>query len=317
VKYHAALDSLGLPVHHCADNHEVIVEDGDAFQRFKREFGPAWYAFNFGGVHFIVLRDVDHFAGADGAFDWIGVISEDEMAWLRNHLPHVPNGRPIIVTVHMPFASTWDLRWPQPEHLRYATTIKGADEALELFDRYAVRLVLAGHTHDNEHTKIGSTDHVLTAAACGSWWNGPNIDDAPNGYRIVRVRGSGITTTYKCVGHPESYQFVVDAVCRTPSGDVQIGVNVFDGRAQTHVSASAIGANSDEVPLQRMSPETACESFRRKSQHYWMGTIHRQAVAGASRIQVRVADDRWNEFYATVDVPPQGSRLPPEPLENG
>ena len=299
--FRTRLEPLGLPVHHCVGNHEVISGQDDVYAAFRHEFGPAWYAFNYGGVHVVVLRGVDYYDGPDGAPDWIGVVSSDELTWLRNHLPHIPAGRPIIVAVHMPFVSTWDLRWPQPEPLRYATTIKDSGEVTDLFARYGVRMVLSGHTHDNEQTRVGETDHVVTAAACGSWWKGPNIDGTPNGYRIVRVRDGEISSAYKCAGMQESHQFVVDLAERTNDGGMRIGVNVFDGCEQTRVYVCPRGAEPI-VELTRFSPETAESCHLRKSHHYWIGTVPARCFQAAGDMRVSVADERWGTLEQPLDM---------------
>ncbi len=299
--FRTCLEPLGLPVHHCVGNHEVISGQDDVFAAFRHEFGPAWYAFSYGGVHVVVLRGVDYYDGPDGAPDWIGAVSDEELTWLRNHLPHVPVDKPTIVAIHMPFVSTWDQRWPQPEHLRYATTIKDSDDVLGLFSRHDLRMVLSGHTHDNEQTRVGGVDHVVTAAACGSWWKGPNIDGTPNGYRIVRVRDGEISSAYKCAGAPESHQFAVDLVERTDDGGMRIGVNVFDGCEQTRVCVCPRGAEPI-VELTRISPEAAEPSHLRRSHHYWIGTVPARCLQAAGDMRVSVADERWGTLEQPLDM---------------
>jgi 3',5'-cyclic-AMP phosphodiesterase len=299
--FRAALAPLELPVYHCVGNHEVIATEDDVFAPFIQAFGPAWYAFNYGGLHVIVLRGVEHYKVTEKAPDWIGRISDDELTWLRNHLPHVPAGKPIVVAVHMPFVSTWDLRWPQPEALRYATTIKETGEIMELFAQYGVAMVLSGHTHDNEQTQVGSTEHVVTAAACGSWWKGPNIDDTPNGYRIVRVRESEITTAYKCAGSPESHQFEIDLIERVDRDSVRIGVNVFDGREQTRVYVCANDSHRI-TELTKLTPGDSERRLLRKSHHYWMGTASARELQDADDLRVRVEDDRWGALEQAFEL---------------
>ena len=295
----SSLKPLGLPIYHCVGNHEVISGEDDVFAPFTQACGPTWYAFNYGGIHVIVLRGVDHYATSEKAPDWVGVISDDEKTWLTNHLPHVPTRKPIIVAVHMPFVSTWDLRWPQPEPLRYATTIKD-DGVMDLFSRHNLVMVLSGHTHDNEQTRVGTVDHVVTAAACGSWWKGPNIDDAPIGYRIVHVGDGEISSVYRCAGMPESHQFDVDFIERTNDDHVRIGVNVFDGREQTRVCVCA--GSQTILELTKVSPETAEERYLRWSHHYWIGTIPAHDLQAVSDLCVRVEDDRWGVLEQALEV---------------
>ena len=64
---------------------------------FQRRFGPRYYSFNRGAVHYVVLDDV--FWYGDG---YIGYLGEDQLTWLANDLALVEPGTPVIVATHIP-----------------------------------------------------------------------------------------------------------------------------------------------------------------------------------------------------------------------
>jgi hypothetical protein len=62
-------------------------------------FGPAWYSFNVGKVHYIVINN-NFFIGTD--WYYIGYIDERQLQWLENDLKHVKKGSQVIVSLHIP-----------------------------------------------------------------------------------------------------------------------------------------------------------------------------------------------------------------------
>ena len=193
--------SLDMPVRYGRGNHEYR-------KYFEQVFGPSYYSFDWGDVHFIILDGNRPIPGAGGFY---GTVDGSELAWLKADLAAQPQDKTIIVGVHIPIVSTYperrtDLRrekapfWQQPN-----------DRVLtDLFARHNVKLVLQGHMHENERITVGGVEYVESISLSGSWWKNRDVDGlergvdgCPRGYRIVSVDGSDVAHRYhsSCESH--------------------------------------------------------------------------------------------------------------------
>ena len=219
----------GVPQYYVPGNHDLdfdAADDRHSFDTFRREWGPEYYSFDIGKVHFVVLDDVrypcngvdDHaFCDPAGKPTFNGVIHERQLEWLRNDLAHVPADRLIVLNAHIPFVTYTD-----------ATRQRGqVDNLAELYaimgDRPA--LGLSGHTHTVEQILPGEHFHgwreatgtgpapfhqIVTGAVSGSWWAGDLNDDgiphatqrlgAPRGYFAIDFDGTAYVDTYMTFG---------------------------------------------------------------------------------------------------------------------
>ncbi len=103
-EYERAVTRMGVPFFQVIGNHDLDllarsneIASADFFERF----GPTYYSFNVGAVHYIVLDDVMwHGSG------YIGYVDEAQLEWLEADLKLVERGRPIVVFTHIPLLST-------------------------------------------------------------------------------------------------------------------------------------------------------------------------------------------------------------------
>ena len=80
------LAEIAVPVFPLPGNHDTY--DGEEGTGYERAFGPRYYSFDWGSVHFIAydsIRDQDGFAGRE---------------WLSRHLQELPPDRPVIFLTH-------------------------------------------------------------------------------------------------------------------------------------------------------------------------------------------------------------------------
>ncbi len=196
-----------IPMRIGIGNHEIMVKERNPYGAYERLFGPTYYSFDWGPVHFIVLNGNKAMPYGKGNAVVHGVVKGSELAWLKADLAAQPRGKPIIVGVHIPIVSTYPARrtdlddgpfWESPN-----------DKVLtDLFARHHVRLVLQGHMHENERITVGGVEYVESVSLCGSWWHGGKgferaTDGCPRGYRVVSVDGNRITHRYRssCESH--------------------------------------------------------------------------------------------------------------------
>jgi hypothetical protein len=215
----------GVPQYYVAGNHDLdfdAVADADSYDTFRREWGPEYYSFDIGQVHFVVLDDVRYpcngvdphpFCDPSEESTYTGVIHDRQMAWLRNDLAQVPADRLIVLNAHIPFVSFTDATSPKHQ-------VSNLAELYEIIgDRPA--LGLSGHTHtveqivpgehfagwqENTGTGPAPFHQIITGAVAGSWWTG-DLDDQgvphatmrlgePRGYYVFEFAGPDYMETY-------------------------------------------------------------------------------------------------------------------------
>jgi len=235
---------IGVPWYHVPGNHDInklAATDAEALDTFRRHFGPPYYSFDYGEVHFVVLDTVWYEGTSLGSDDpdplgsgpYTGGLGERQLAWVANDLRRVPRDRLVVLAMHIPLHSELDPEEPK---------INVADRQ-QLFEILAGRehlLALAGHMHLAEHYYFDSDMgfdgpvplHLHTlSAVCGSWWSGPldprgvptslQRDGSPRGYYLMEVDGTEATLRFQATGKPADYQMriTLDSGFPRPSVD--------------------------------------------------------------------------------------------------
>ena len=164
---------LGRPVFYAIGNHdhgpirdsETPANEEPATRRFREHYGPTYYSFNRGRVHYIVLDNIRFRGGKRDAYD-IG-FGEEQLAWVERDLSYVPKKRAVVVLVHAPLQSR---QFPDPEHYGDSSAL------LALLDGYARVQIISGHTHCNSVATPSRrvTEHTV-GAACGGFWEGRSV----------------------------------------------------------------------------------------------------------------------------------------------
>jgi hypothetical protein len=225
----------GVPQYFVPGNHDLDFDapsDRDAFDTFRREWGPDYYSFGIGEVHFVVLNNVrypcngvDGHAFCDPAAEptYNGVVHDRQLEWLANDLARVPADKLIVLSAHIPFQTFTN-----------ATAAKHqTDNLARLVEILGDRRVLglSGHTHTvenilpgegfagwEENTGLATAPfHLIVAGAVsGSWWTGSLGDDgvpeslqrlgAPRGYWRLAFDGTDYRETYLTFTGPEAEQ---------------------------------------------------------------------------------------------------------------
>lgn len=204
--YERGVSSTGLPFFQVVGNHDLDQEsrtDEGSTATFSRHFGPRYYSFERGAVHYVVLDDV--FWHGDG---YIGYLGADQLRWLRNDLAHVEAGRPVIVSAHIPVLGGRHIRLGQrtPSNTISVTNRQALYRLLEPYQAH----ILTGHTHESEHVFAGGVHEHVNGAVCGAWWSGPICGDGtPNGYSVYSIRGEEVSWQYKSTGFGLDHQLRV------------------------------------------------------------------------------------------------------------
>lgn len=224
-EYRKAVAPVGIPFLQVVGNHDMDPDeavDERSTRTFSKWFGPRYYSFDRGAVHYVVLDDV--FSYGSG---YLGYLDRDQLEWLARDLERVEAGRTVVVFLHIPATGSHHSREGRevPDASRSLTNRDVLDRLLEPFRAH----LLAGHMHENEHLfRSGMHEHVV-AAVCGAWWSGPICSDGtPNGYAVYEVRGESVSWRYRPTGATDGTAMRVYRPGSDPSFPSSLVANVWD-----------------------------------------------------------------------------------------
>lgn len=228
-------------------NHDINLRAPDkkyATETFKKYFGPTYYSFNYGKVHFVVLEDIGYSGWNEeeeikgNTYGWM---DEVQLEWLENDLAFVPEDHFIFIASHIPIYTATAAENPYRNIQNRPSLFKVLETRKHLF-------AISAHTHCIEHVDLKEADWqgetsfqaLIAGAACGAWWKGPldfdgipvrmALDGAPNGYFKFEFKGIDFDFEFIPAGQSRDKQMAI----RYPSGDIsqdnlpdEILVNIF------------------------------------------------------------------------------------------
>ena len=184
---------------------------------------PNYYSFNLGKIHYIVLDDInylneavpgEHYSdGVAGSRNYRGVVSDEQIAWLRKDLAVVDLNTPIVLCLHIP-------AWGITTGFNYYARLDNSYALCTLLNNYSKVHIVSGHTHGNycahPYYYPNITEHNL-AAACGTLWQsasltGHNVchDGSPAGYSRWTADGKTLNWSFKATGSGADQMRVYD-----------------------------------------------------------------------------------------------------------
>jgi hypothetical protein len=223
--YERGVRDMGIPFFQVIGNHDLDLDgavDEETTATFSRHFGPRYYSFDRGAVHYVVLDDV--FYHGTG---YVGYLDRDQLAWLQEDLALVERGRPVIVALHIPAYGTRHIRGGERSP-GASVSVNNREQLQRLLEPFQAH-VLAGHTHENDHNwDMGFHEHV-SGTVCGAWWSGPICGDGtPHGYSAYEVDGEQIRWRYKAVGETDDHQMRAYLPGADTSAPQELVANVWD-----------------------------------------------------------------------------------------
>ncbi len=341
-RYIDVVSQLGIPAYNIHGNHDMnyrALTDEYAAETFRDHFGPEYYSFDYGEVHFMVIDDVlydgwnvkeDHYGG------YTGRITARQLTWIKNDLSHVPDDKLIVISKHIPLLTLSDRH---PESGGYAT-IENISALYDLLRDRKQILALSGHTHkteviqlDESHGWTGEGEfwNINPGAACGAWWTGPKdsrgvpeaycMDGSPNGYFMFDFDGTDYEYRFRPANLPEKHQIRVS----TPVGSVKsnelaelaIFANVFVGGSGTKVKYRIDEGSFELMEKREIKDEFMQQYFLSyrdtmpswlqgvaKSSHLWTATMPTSLEVGMHTIAVIATDHQGHELegYSVIEV---------------
>ena len=172
--------------------HDILNDNGAAYrERFgKGALGAGWHSFDQKGVHFVGLVNVD--GVSEGG---LGVMGEEQLAWLAKDLAPLSAETPVVVFAHVPL---WEV------YPKWGWGTQDGARALALLKRFGSVTVLNGHIHQVAQKVEGNiTFHTARSTAFPqpeagmAPKPGPMLVDAP------RLRSFlGLTSVSYVESHP-------------------------------------------------------------------------------------------------------------------
>jgi hypothetical protein len=185
-------EMFGIETHlsHVASTHPLF-----AREMYRSYFGPDYYSFNYGGVHFVGLNTID----IDGE-SYYGHVDSLQQAWLARDLAAIPADMPVVTFDHIPFFTTGEqlngymADGPAPSLItidgkpQFRHSVSNAADVLALLGTRRRVLALGGHMHFAESIERPGENvrYALTAATVGP------AGALPSGFTVYTVRGGVI-----------------------------------------------------------------------------------------------------------------------------
>ena len=314
--YEAAVRQMGLPFVQVVGNHDLNFDaptDPGSTATFRRHFGPEYYSFDRGAVHYVVLDDV-YWPGSDGfgreTDDYFGHLDATQLAWLEQDLALVEEGRPVVVLTHIPaLSTTYERRGESSPSVRGRIGNRAAlYELLDPFDAH----IVSGHVHENEHRFADGPHEHVVGTVCGAWWTGPICyDGTPKGYAVYEANGESIEWRYKATGHDASHQMRTYPAGADPTSPDEFVANVWgatdDWTVVWYEDGIRTGHMARRVGLDPMSRRLH-EGDDQPEKHTWVEPqptehlYYAPANPEADRVRIEVTDC-FGRTYVTRHTP--------------
>jgi hypothetical protein len=306
-EYERAVAAMDLPFFQVVGNHDLVTAsttDERANAVFEQRFGPAYYAFDRGEVHYVVLDDV--FWHGQG---YVGYLTQRQLDWLAADLARVEAGRTVVVFLHIPVLSTQAVRNGAAQPSLSASVIN-RDALYRLLEPYRA-WALSGHTHEHEQHGDGGIRHHVHGTVCGAWWSGDICwDGTPNGYGVYEVRGAELRWHYQATGQPASHQMRVYPRGADAKAPEEIVANVWDADERWTVvwyeGADRRGTMSRRLGLDPLAvlQQTGPDKPTRRE---WVeptltGHLYYAPVSPGADVRVE-ATDPWGGVYPATPQP--------------
>ncbi|MDP2091912.1 MAG: metallophosphoesterase N-terminal domain-containing protein, partial [Pseudohongiella sp.] len=176
---------MDMPQWYLPGNHDLNFESPDAQfanETYKLHFGPTYYSFNYGNVHFVALNNVEYAGQGQQLPDgdrYRGYIHDDQLYWLARDLTHVPHDRLIVIASHIPLVSeAVDSSGSEPATGPHTENFA---ELLEILEPFEHIYGIAGHDTSNSWKVEVGHSH--------GWHGQPWI-----AHTLAEVRGNGWQT---------------------------------------------------------------------------------------------------------------------------
>lgn len=194
-----------FPYFYVCGNHDIemdVATDEESRKSFNHYFGPTYYSFNRGKIHYVVLDDVFWM----GRY-YAGYLDRRQLDWLIKDLALVPEGSTVIVSMHIPCYSreARHQEWGKEDPKKVLGNRQTLFNILKPYNAH----IMSGHEHYNENYIFSDRlyEHCHAPLSTLFWCAPWAMDGTPGGYAVYEIDGDNINWYYKSVGRDKDYQF--------------------------------------------------------------------------------------------------------------
>jgi len=226
--YKLIIAKTNLPFYQVLGNHDMDYNERSdelSAKSYSAKFGPSYYSFNKGNIHYVVLKDVFYYGYS---YRYIGYINENQLAWLEKDLSVVKPGSIVVVSLHIPTVYG-DSEQPDSYSTTLSNSVMNREALYKIIAPFNTH-ILAGHSHTQWNTIIAPKLFEHThSAVCAAWWQGEiGTDGTPKGYTVYEVNGDSISWYFKGVGMEKDEQFKLYPMGDDLTNPDSIIANVFN-----------------------------------------------------------------------------------------
>ncbi len=304
-RYNQIMASANIEYRTAMGNHDGIfyLRSNEGSEKgYEDTFGPAYYSYNVGKIHYVVLNN-NFYLGRGWLY--IGYIDEPQLQWLENDLSYVAQGSTLVVMLHIPTTNSNQID-DAPYNNSLTCNVMSNNKALyNIVENYTTHII-SGHTHINANYEIKDNLYEHNVAGfCGAWWQGPLCTDGtPAGYQYFEVDGEEITWYYKAAGYPRDFQMKVYDKSDLEELGNKIIANVWNYDSKWSVEISVDNGKPVTMEPDRVLDVDATKLYRNNPEieYTWIGPTYNTHMfsytlpEGAKEIKV-IATDRFGKVY--------------------
>lgn len=240
-----ATAEAGFPFFTLMGNHDYKGDaktNEDSKRLYTDLFGPTYYSFDKGQVHYIVMDDVFNYSR-----HYVGYIEKHQLEWIKRDLEDVPAGNLVVVFSHIPTYSSqaMEQNWQGETMNNIVTNRQALYDILKPYNAH----ICSAHKHFAENYEIapGLMEHNA-APLSGLFWQALiAADGVPWGYYVYEVDGQNIKWYFKGVGLPKDKQFSAYRVGEDPEKPDCVVANVWNYDSKWKVEWSENGVPKGEM----------------------------------------------------------------------
>lgn len=308
-EFNNIMDSTGVAFRTVMGNHDMT-NYGRSFEGSMRDYekmyGPSYYSFNVGKVHYIVLDD-NFFVGKD--WFYIGYLPERQLSWMERDLSYVGKDMKVAVSMHIPTTlREWDRTGSNFNYNNISKVLCNRKAVYDILEPYDA-LILSGHIHtgNNEIISDKLMEHNVTSLG-GAWWCGPVcVDGSPAGFKLYNFEGTDVKWHFIGCDTPEDYQMKV--YVDSPYYPGEVVVNIWDYDPLWKVEYFEDGKKVCDMKRFEGKDPYACEMYKNPSslKRSWVHASLTQNMFRATKTEgvktgeVRVTDRFGNVYSEKIE----------------
>lgn len=200
----AGASKLDMPWYPCMGNHDVFglsarrkttVDDPDIGKKLIQDalnWPASHYSFDHKGWHFAVLDTIFPVDTENGP-SYVPRIGAEQLEWLRHDLG-ANHGKHVVVVMHIAaFCHSPQISGDLQVRAYNGLVVDDNKALREILERHKVKVVLQGHTHQNEDFRWKDVWYVTSHSVSAAWWGG-NWRGFNPGYTVFTAHEDGRIT---------------------------------------------------------------------------------------------------------------------------